>query len=307
MAGTSLLTLIDDIATLLDDVSTMTKVATQKTAGVLGDDLALNAQQVTGVTPDRELPVVWGVFKGALLNKAILIPVAMLISAFVPVLILPLLMLGGLFLCFEGMEKVLEKLLGHGHHDGDEQNNGKAKGDPVEYERKKIRGAIRTDFILSAEILVIALGTVTEAELLTQVLVLVAIGLLVCVVVYGLVAGIVKLDDLGIYLSKRDSELQQRLGRWIISAAPYLMKGLGILGTVAMFLVGGGIVVHGIGPVHHWLEHLVHELEHQGGGQAVLAWVLPVGVNFGAGLVCGAVLVGLWTLVNKIRGVDGTH
>ncbi len=325
MAGTSLLTLIDDIATLLDDVATMTKIATKKTAGVLGDDLALNAQQVTGVKPDRELPVVWAVFKGAMVNKAILVPVALLISAFVPIIVTPLLMLGGLFLCFEGTEKVIEKLFhkkgdGHGkgppptaaHAEAEAKAEAKPKVDPVDYEKKKIRGAVRTDFILSAEIIVIALGTLTEATLLERVLVLVAIALLVNVVVYGLVGGIVKLDDAGIHLSNTEgddggAQFKRRFGRGIIVAAPYLMKTLGIVGTVAMFLVGGGIIVHGVGPIHHWLEHLVHELEHHGGAQAVAAWLLPIGVNLGVGLACGLVLVGIWTLINKIRGVEAHH
>lgn len=311
MAGTSLLTLIDDVASILDDVATMTKVATKKTAGVLGDDLALNAEQVTGVEPDRELPVVWSVFKGALLNKAILVPVALLISAFAPILITPLLMLGGLFLCFEGTEKVLEKLF----HGKDEQPKpeaiktggpapssqkaaAKKKVDPAEYEKQKVRGAVRTDFILSAEIIVIALGTMSDASIGTQIGALVAIALLVNVVVYGLVAGIVKLDDAGIALSKSEQPGRQRLGALIIAAAPKLMTGLGIVGTIAMFLVGGGIVVHGIAPIHHWVEATA-------AGSAALGWVLPTVANFVVGLACGAVLVGILTVVNKIRGVEG--
>ncbi len=310
MAGTSLLTLIDDVASILDDVATMTKVATKKTAGVLGDDLALNAEQVTGVMPDRELPVVWSVFKGALLNKVILVPVALLISAFVPVLITPLLMLGGLFLCFEGTEKVLEKFF-HAKPDGEPAapSEPKADGpapssqkkaaekniDPAEYEKQKIRGAVRTDFILSAEIIVIALGTMTDETIVKQIVALSVIALVVNIGVYGIVAGIVKLDDAGIALSKSEKAWRQKLGAAIIAAAPRLMGALGVVGTVAMFLVGGGIVVHGIAPLYHWVEHVVT-------GSALLGWVLPTLANLVVGLVCGLVLVGLMTVVNKIRG-----
>ena len=309
MAASSLLTLIDDVASILDDVATMTKVATKKTAGVLGDDLALNAESVTGVNPDRELPVVWSVFKGALINKAILVPVALLISAFVPVLITPLLMLGGLFLCFEGTEKVLEKFFhgkdeakpqiqptADGHAPSSQKKAAAANVDPAEYEKQKIRGAVRTDFILSAEIIVIALGTMTEATIAKQIIALVVIALVVNVGVYGLVAGIVKLDDAGLALSRSEQELRKKLGRLIIAAAPKLMIGLGIVGTLAMFLVGGGIVVHGIPPLHHWVEHVA-------AGSAAFGWLLPTLTNFVVGLACGLVLVGLLTVVNKIRGV----
>lgn len=310
MAASSLLTLIDDVASILDDVATMTKVATKKTAGVLGDDLALNAESVAGVTPDRELPVVWSVFKGALINKAILVPVALLISAFAPVLITPLLMLGGLFLCFEGTEKVLEKFFhpkaddaaapeqptAEGPAPSSQKKAAEANLDPVEYEKQKIRGAIRTDFILSAEIIVIALGTMTEATIVNQIIALTVIALVVNVGVYGLVAGIVKLDDAGIALSKSEQAGQQKLGQLIIAAAPKLMIGLGVVGTLAMFLVGGGIVVHGIAPIHHWVEHVA-------AGAGVLGWVLPTVANFVVGLACGLVLVGILTVVNKIRGV----
>lgn len=310
MAASSLLTLIDDVASILDDVATMTKVATKKTAGVLGDDLALNAESVTGVKPDRELPVVWSVFKGALLNKVILVPVALLISAFVPVLITPLLMLGGLFLCFEGTEKVLEKFF-HGEDeepavaaqptdDGPAPSSQKKAAatnvDPTEYEKQKIRGAVRTDFILSAEIIVIALGTMTEASISRQIIALSVIALFVNVAVYGLVAGIVKLDDAGIALSKSEAEGRRRLGRMIIAAAPKLMSGLGVVGTVAMFLVGGGIIVHGIAPIHHWVAHLAEE-------STALGWLLPTLTNLVVGLACGLVLVGSFTVVNAIRGV----
>jgi uncharacterized protein len=255
MAGASLLSLLDDIATLLDDVSVMTKVAAKKTATLVADDLAVNAEQVTGISAKRELSVIWAVAKGATLNKIILIPAALLISAFIPWAIVPLLMLGGAFLCYEGAHKVYHKLF---HSEADKQEKEqlkKAFRDPkvdlVAFEKKKIKGAIRTDFILSAEIIVIALGSVTAATLSVQLGVLIAISALVVVVVYGLVAGIVKIDDLGIKLSKRGGGIG-RFGEWLIGASPVVMKGLGIVGTLAMFLVGGGIFSHNI----PWFEHL---------------------------------------------------
>lgn len=279
MAGTSLLTLIDDIATLLDDVSVMSKVAAKKTAGVLGDDLALNAQQVSGVAADRELPVVWAVAKGSLVNKLILVPAALLISALIPWMIIPLLMAGGAFLCFEGFEKIVHK------NNTDHAKQLAAIADPavnlVEFEKDKIKGAIRTDFILSAEIIVITLGTVVDATFGQQVLVLSAMALIMTLGVYGFVAGIVKLDDVGVYLSRRPGDLalrkmQRCLGLWIVRAAPWLMKTLSLVGTAAMFLVGGGIIVHGL---HHWLPPL------QG---ALLSLVVDglVGVATGAVVLC---------------------
>jgi uncharacterized protein len=250
MATGSLLALLDDIATILDDVSVLTKVATQKTAGVLGDDLALNAQQVAGVRAERELPVVWAVAKGSLMNKAILVPAALLISAFLPWLVTPLLVLGGLFLCYEGVEKLAHKLL-HRKEDDDarhaELTNAltQPEVDFQTLERDKIKGAIRTDFILSAEIIVISLGAVAAATLPTRIGVLVSIAIVMTVGVYGIVAGIVKLDDLGLYWSRKGG-LRAPLGRGILAFAPWLMKGLSIAGTAAMFLVGGGILVHGV-------------------------------------------------------------
>lgn len=292
MAGSSLLALIDDIATLLDDVSAMTKVATKKTAGVLGDDLALNAQQVTGVNPNRELPVVWAVAKGSFLNKAILVPAALAISFFVPWLVTPLLMLGGAFLCFEGFEKLAHKWL-HGaeDHDHKEELHNALTNSQVDlkaFEREKIRGAIRTDFILSAEIIAITLGTVTGEAILTQFLVLAIVGVMITAGVYGLVAGIVKLDDAGLYLSQRPGEGSWRRGlraggRGLLWLAPHLMKALSILGTAAMFLVGGGIVAHGIPPLHHTIEGWADGL----GG--MLATLTPALVNGLFGIVVGAV------------------
>ena len=271
MAGSSLLTLIDDIASILDDVAVMSKVAVKKTAGVLGDDLALNAEQVSGVKPDRELPVVWAVALGSLKNKAILVPSALAISVFLPWAVIPLLMIGGAYLCYEGVEKLVHKYM-HGKEDAAEAQAHHAQqlqalADPaidvVALEKEKIKGAVRTDFILSAEILVITLGTVSEAPFAKQVAVMVAIALVMTVGVYGLVAGIVKLDDLGLFLSKREGESAWRrskraIGRWILRAAPYLMKSLSIIGTAAMFLVGGGIIVHGIPLLHHAITDIAH-------------------------------------------------
>ena len=252
MAGINLLTLLDDITTLLDDIATMSKVATKKTAGVLGDDLALNAQQVTGVTADRELPVVWAVAKGSFLNKAILVPGALLISVWLPWLITPLLIIGGLFLCFEGAEKVFARFLPHPEKEVDESQ----QLDPAEYEKQKVKGAIRTDFILSAEIIVITLGTVAGATLVNQALVLCVIAVLMTIGVYGLVAGIVKLDDAGVYLLNQSkvsaNKFKEMLGKGLLAAAPRLMQFLAFAGTVAMFLVGGGILSHGIELLHHW-------------------------------------------------------
>jgi len=264
--ATSLLVLLDDIATVLDDVALMSKVAAKKTAGVLGDDLALNAQQVTGVNADRELPVVWAVFKGSLVNKAILVPLALLLSAFVPWLITPLLMAGGLFLCFEGFEKIAHKFLHSNaedasHHAELEQALANPNVDLVALERDKIKGAIRTDFILSTEIIVIALGIVQGSPLLVQVGALAGIAVLMTVGVYGVVALIVKIDDIGLFLSRRGgtsawSRLQRRLGDGLLLAAPWLMKALTVVGTLAMFLVGGGILAHGWHDVGQGIEQL---------------------------------------------------
>jgi uncharacterized protein len=299
MAAGSLLALLDDIASVLDDVAVLTKVATKKTAGVLGDDLALNAQQVAGVRAERELPVVWAVAKGSLVNKAILVPAALAISAFVPWLITPLLILGGLFLCYEGVEKLAHKLLRGKEDEAHRAELTKALVQPdadlAAVERDKIKGAIRTDFILSAEIIVISLGTVAGKALGTQVAVLVGIALLMTVGVYGLVAGIVKLDDLGLYLTRRGGALAP-LGRGILRAAPWLMKGLSVAGTAAMFLVGGGIIVHGVPALHHWVAPLV---ERAGG---VLGTVLEMGGNAAIGIAAGAVVLAVVTGGKKLFG-----
>ncbi|AFM33845.1 MULTISPECIES: DUF808 domain-containing protein [Stutzerimonas stutzeri subgroup] len=300
--ATSLLALIDDIATVLDDVSLMTKVAAKKTAGVLGDDLALNAQQVTGVNADRELPVVWAVAKGSFRNKAILVPAALLISAFLPWAITPLLMLGGAFLCYEGFEKLAHRFL-HSN-DSDHAEMVKALADPsvdmVAFEKKKISGAVRTDFILSAEIIAITLGTVAAASFSQQVMVLVGIAILMTIGVYGLVAAIVKLDDLGLALSKRASGVASGIGRGILSVAPWLMKSLSVIGTAAMFMVGGGILTHGIRAVHHFIESSAHEalgLPYIG---AVLGGLLPTLLDAAFGIIAGGVVLALVTLGGRL-------
>lgn len=299
MAGSSLLTLLDDIATLLDDISVMGKLAAKKTAGVLGDDLSLNAQQVTGVRANRELPVVWGVAKGSLINKVILVPLALLISAFIPWAITPLLMLGGAFLCFEGVEKVLHSLQARKHKEDPQVRRQRlealASQDPMAFERDKVKGAIRTDFILSAEIVAITLGIVAEAPLLNQILILSGIALLVTVGVYGLVGIIVKLDDMGYWLVEKTSSLAQWSGKALLAIAPRLMKVLSIVGTLAMFLVGGGIVVHGITPLHHAIENLAH------GQNAVIASLLPTVANLVLGFIIGAIVVAGVKAIGALR------
>ena len=301
MAGTTLLALIDDIATLLDDVATMTKVAAKKTAGVLGDDLALNAQQVTGVQASRERPVVWAVTKGSLVNKAILVPAALLISWLAPWLITPLLMLGGAFLCFEGFEKLAHKFLHSKHEDEAEHRETlQALADPnvdlVAFEKEKIKGAVRTDFILSAEIVVITLGTVAAASLGQRVAVLVGISLLMTVGVYGLVAGIVKLDDLGLHLQRSASAFTRRVGAAILGFAPWLMKTLSVVGTAAMFMVGGGILLHGWPSAAHAVEQFAAGFGGVGGA------LINTGAGAGVGIVAGAIVLAAVMGVQKLRG-----
>ncbi|GAL48086.1 putative DNA repair protein MutK [Citrobacter farmeri] len=303
MAGSSLLTLLDDIATLLDDISMMGKLAAKKTAGVLGDDLSLNAQQVTGVRANRELPVVWSVAKGSLVNKVILVPLALLISAFIPWAITPLLMIGGAFLCFEGVEKVLHTLKSRKQKEDPAERQRRlealAAQDPLAFEKDKIKGAVRTDFILSAEIVAITLGIVAEAPLLNQVLVLSGIALVVTIGVYGLVGLIVKLDDMGYWLAEKTSVLAQALGKGLLVVAPWLMKSLSVIGTLAMFLVGGGIVVHGVAPLHHAIERFAQQQS------AVVALILPTLLNLVLGFIIGAIVVLLVKAVAKVRG--GAH
>ena len=310
MAAGSLLTLIDDIAIVLDDVAIMTKLAVRKTAGVLGDDLALNAQQVTGLQPSRELPVIWAVTKGSVRNKLILVPAALAISAFAPWAIMPLLMLGGAFLCYEGFEKLAHKFTHTraadvAHH----AELAHAVADPavdlVAFEKGKIKGAVRTDFILSAEIIAITLGTVAGAPFAARVGVLTGIALIMTAGVYGLVAGIVKLDDAGIHLSaKKGSGAWRRFERWIgiaiLAAAPYLMKGLSIGGTAAMFMVGGGILVHGAPGA----ERLIHGVAHATGAVpavgGLLEAIMPVLLSALVGVVAGAAVLAGVTAVRRV-------
>ena len=311
--ATSLLALLDDITSVLDDVATLTKVATKKTAGVLGDDLALNAQQVSGIKAERELPVVWAVAKGSLVNKAILVPAALAISTFLPWAVTPLLMVGGAFLCFEGFEKIAHKVL----HSAEEERAAHAEHvarvsspevDLVAVEMDKIKGAIRTDFILSAEIVTISLGTVSHEPFLTQLAVLSGIALIMTVGVYGLVAGIVKLDDLGVYLLARSARspggarTSRAIGTAILQTAPYLMKVLSVAGTAAMFLVGGGILTHGLPGAHAWIEHFAHGTAALPVVGPLLAALVPSLLDALAGIVAGALILAIVSLVKRAAG-----
>ncbi|MGH1485584.1 MAG: DUF808 domain-containing protein [Cellvibrionaceae bacterium] len=304
MAGSSLFVLIDDIATLLDDVAAMTKVATKKTASVLGDDLAVNAQQVSGVNADRELPVVWAAAKGSFKNKFILVPAALAISAFIPWLIIPLLVFGGLFLCFEGFEKVWHHFVhskeNQQHHDELLAAVNNNETDMLAFEQKKINGAIRTDLILSAEIIVITLGVVKAHPFITQVGVLVTIAILITVGVYGLVAGIVKLDDAGLYLSRKQSAIQRRLGLWIVTIAPYLMRGLSIFGTVAMFMVGGGIISHNIHTFHSFSQYLTELASNLPAIGGLLAAITPILFDMVFGILLGGLVLIVVSIYQKI-------
>ena len=309
--ASSLFALLDDIATLLDDVALLTKIAAQKTAGVLGDDLALNAQQVSGVNADRELPVVWAVGKGSMVNKAILVPAALVLSVTLPWLITPLLMVGGAYLCFEGFEKIAHSLLHKpGHPDDLDDELMQALADPsvdlVALEKEKIKGAIRTDFVLSAEIIAITLGTVQDSTWVTQLAVLSGVAVVMTVGVYGLVAAIVKIDDFGLYLSRLPHAGQgrgwrQTLGLWLLDAAPWLMKTLSVVGTLAMFLVGGGILSHGLPALHAltkpWLESILSSTDSGG----IVTAVTVGSVNVLTGLLAGALVYVLVTAVQKAR------
>ncbi len=303
--ASSLLALLDDIASILDDVSVLTKVAAKKTAGVLGDDLALNAQQVAGLQADRELPVVWAVARGSVLNKLILVPAALAISAFAPWAVTPLLMVGGAFLCFEGFEKLAHKYL---HNNAEEQARRAALTqsltnpavDLVQLEKDKIKGAVRTDFILSAEIIAITLGTVATSPFWTQLAVLSGIAIIMTIGVYGLVAGIVKLDDFGLYLSRQASATRQAVGRAILRAAPWLMKGLSVAGTAAMFLVGGGILTHGIAPLHHAIEAAALQAGAVPGVGGVLGALAPLVLDGVVGLLAGAGVLGGVLLFKRV-------
>lgn len=305
MAGASLFALLDDIATILDDVAVMTKVAAKKTAGVLGDDLALNAQQVSGVRAERELPVVWAVGVGSLKNKVILVPLALAISAFIPWAVTPLLMVGGLYLCFEGVEKLAHKWL----HSADEDAAHHAEElaavadetvDLAVFEAEKIKGAIRTDFVLSAEIIVIALGTVADKPFASQVAVLSGIGLIMTVGVYGFVAAIVKMDDLGLYLLQKGSGIAKAIGKGLLLTAPKLMKALTVIGTAAMFLVGGGILTHGLPPVHHTIEAMAEMA-------SPLGWLVSMLLDAVVGIIGGALTLGVIQAGSKLFAAGKTE
>lgn len=302
MAGASLLTLIDDIGVILDDVAAMTKIAAKKTAGVVGDDLALNAGQVSGVKAERELPVIWAVAKGSFKNKLILIPAALAISAVAPWAITPLLMVGGIYLCYEGSEKIIEKLF-HKSHENHSENALEQKHLTQEehdkIEKEKIAGAVTTDFVLSAEIIVIALGSAATATLATQALSLSAIGIAMTVGVYGLVAGIVKADDAGLHLMEKKSAFLNTIGKGLVYGMPKFMKVLSVLGTIAMFTVGGSILAHGIPDVHHLTDMLPKT-----------GWVNTVGtmlIDIGVGLIGGFIAVGIMHVlkkpIDKVKGL----
>jgi predicted DNA repair protein MutK len=301
----SLLALLDDITLLADDVSVMSKVAAKKTVGVLGDDIALNANQVSGFSPSRELPVVLAVAKGSAINKAILVPIALLLVVFAPWSLTPLLMAGGAFLCYEGVEKVFHKLLHdsaeeEAHHQELKETVQKSPQEILECEREKIKGAIRTDFILSAEIIAISLSTMQGVSLSQQAMVLVAISIIFTVGVYAIVAGVVKLDDLGIYLASAKSRAKQSFGRFILFATPYLMKGLSFLGTAALFLVGGGIITHGVPAAHHMIESVEHRVHELPGIGSLLANIIPAFGNMVAGFIVGTIVLVLVTMYTKI-------
>ena len=306
--ASSLLILLDDIAAVLDDVAVMSKMAAKKTAGVLGDDLALNAQQVSGVRSDRELPVVWAVAKGSFINKLILVPLALAISFFAPWLITPLLMIGGLFLCYEGVEKVIHSVQ---HKKAKTEQAAQQELEQIEtdletFEKDKIKGAVRTDFILSAEIVVISLGTVAAATFSTKVMVLSVIAILMTVGVYGFVAMIVKIDDLGLYLTQQASSFKQTIGRGLLAFAPKLMKTLTIVGTVAMFLVGGGIITHAVSSLHHLTEEAVDHVELIPTVGNIIGAVTPTLINLIIGIVAGLLVVLVLGLINKIRNKSTT-
>lgn len=305
MAGASLLTLLDDISTILDDVALMSKMAAKKTAGVLGDDLALNAQQVSGVRAEREIPIVWAVAKGSFINKVILVPLALLISAFWEQGVMLLLMLGGLYLCYEGVEKLAHSFFHRKDKTISEDGTVEKKAELdinnlAQFEKEKTKGAIRTDFILSAEIIVISLGTVADAPLMDQLMVLSIIAVVMTIGVYGLVAGIVRLDDAGFYLMKKPGSLAKRMGQSLISFAPYLMKTLSIVGTAAMFLVGGGIIAHGVPLFHHWIDHRAEAAGGVPGFGQLFEALLPTVLNGLLGIVAGIIVLVIVSLGQKI-------
>lgn len=315
MAGSSLLILIDDITLLLDDVAAMSKVAAKKTAGVLGDDLALNAQQVSGIRAERELPVVWGVAKGSFKNKLILVPTALALSAFAPWSITPILMIGGAYLCYEGFEKIAHSLLAspaeeEAEHDALIEAFHNPDIDLEAFEKEKIKGAIRTDFILSAEIIVIALGTVADKDLLTQTIVISGIAVAITIGVYGIVAAIVKMDDAGLYLVQNAAEgkkgvWKRTLGNALLSFAPKLMKILTVVGTAAMFLVGGSILLHGVPNAHHWIETTVKAANTIPIAGGMIGGLTPLLMDAAAGIIAGGIVMGgvgaVSAIVKKIK------
>lgn len=308
MAGSSLLLLIDDITLLLDDVAAMSKVAAKKTAGVLGDDLALNAQQVAGIRAERELPVVWGVAKGSFKNKLILVPAALGLSAFAPWSITPILMVGGAYLCYEGFEKIAHPFLASREEEEHQHQLIEAFHNPdidlETFEKEKIQGAVRTDFILSAEIIAIALGTVADKDIMTQTIVISGIAIAITIGVYGIVAAIVKMDDVGLHLLQNAPEgkrgiLHRNVGQGLLSFAPKLMKILTVVGTAAMFLVGGSILLHGLPDAHHIIETAVQTAEKIPAIGNVLGWMTPVLLDAVAGIVAGGIVMGTVEIISK--------
>lgn len=290
--------LLDDIAAVADDVAVMAKAATKKAAGVLGDDLALNAEQVTGINSNRELPVVWAVFKGAMINKLILVPVALLISFFANWLITPLLMIGGAYLCFEGFEKVYQKLFHKekvlSHQQAHKMAIKNKDVDIVKFEKDKIKGAIRTDFILSGEIIAIVLSVIGAASILKQIAVLTVVAIGVTVMIYGLVAMIVRMDDVGFWFTRHKNMVSKKLGMIMIQSMPYMMKALSFIGTVAMFLVGGGIIVHGVPVVHHFVQYLMVKSQS-------FDWITENIANGVVGLIVGATLVAIIHVIMAVK------
>jgi predicted DNA repair protein MutK len=313
MAG-GLVALLDDVAALtrlaaasLDDVAGAAAKAGTKAAGVVVDDTAVTPRYVMGLSPARELPIIWKIARGSLRNKVVfLLPIALVLSAFAPWAITLLLILGGAFLCFEGAEKVIEAATGT-HHDAAEE----VTTDPVALENQKVAGAVRTDFILSAEIMAIALGEVSDRPLLTQAITLLLVAIAITAGVYGVVALIVKADDVGLHLAKQRSPLAQAVGRGLVKGVPYLMSALSVIGTAAMIWVGGQIVLHqaealGLAGPQHWVDHVAegaaHALPALGGA---VHWVVEATLSGVFGLALGAVIAWVVHQVARLRG--GAH
>lgn len=251
--------ILDDVATLMDDVASMTKIAGKKTAGILGDDLAVNAEKASGFMSERELPVLWAITKGSLLNKVIILPFAFLLSAFVPIAIIIILLIGGLYLAYEGAEKIYEFLVPHTHEKVSPLAKELTKEEILAVEKEKIKSAILTDFILSVEIVIIALGTVTHQTIQIQIGVVTIIALIATVGVYGIVALIIRMDEFGlklINLNEEDNSFSDKVGKLLISALPKVIKSLTVIGTIALLLVSGGIFVHNLDFIHHFGESI---------------------------------------------------